>query len=97
MTCAPCPCRCAGRTSLNCCIGRPGGIFLSSFEQGEIDSDLFRPACLMGLEELVSKRHDRPYRSDRSKDRSAIRRHAVTDTRYRYALAAEGVVSPDRD
>jgi ATP-dependent DNA ligase len=26
----------------------------------------------MGLEELVSKRHDRPYRSDRSKDRIKV-------------------------
>ena len=47
---------------------RPDGIFLSSFEQGEIGPDLFRRACLMGLEGLVSKRRDRPYRSGRSKD-----------------------------
>ena len=31
-------------------------------------SDLFRAACNMGLEGLVSKRSDRPYRGGRSKD-----------------------------
>jgi len=30
--------------------------------------DLFRAACNMGLEGLVSKRRDRPYRGGRSKD-----------------------------
>ena len=46
---------------------RPDGIFISSFEQGEIGPDLFRAACNMGLEGLVSKRRDRPYQSGRSK------------------------------
>lgn len=41
---------------------RPNGIFLSDFEQGEIGPDLFRAACRMGLEGLVSKHRDRPYR-----------------------------------
>jgi ATP-dependent DNA ligase len=47
---------------------RPDGIFLSDFEQGDIGPDLFRKACEFGLEGLVSKRADRPYRSGRSKD-----------------------------
>jgi len=47
---------------------RPDGIFISPFEQGEIGPDLFRAACNMGLEGLVSKRADRPYRGGRSKD-----------------------------
>src|SRR5258705_11622380 len=34
---------------------RVNGIFLADFEQGEIGPDLFRHACLMGLEGLVSK------------------------------------------
>ena len=38
------------------------------FEQGEIGPDLFRAACNMGLEGMVSKRADRPYRAGRSKD-----------------------------
>jgi bifunctional non-homologous end joining protein LigD len=42
---------------------RINGIFLSDLERGEIGPDLFRHACLMGLEGLVSKRNDRSYRS----------------------------------
>ena len=45
---------------------RVNGIFLSDFEQSEIGPDLFRHACLMGLEGLVSKHRDRPYRAGRS-------------------------------
>src|ERR1700712_957995 len=45
---------------------RVGGIFLSDFERGEIGPDLYRHACLMGLEGLVSKLVDRPYRPGRS-------------------------------
>jgi len=47
---------------------RPEGIFVSQFEQGEIGPDLFRQACNFGLEGLVSKRRDRPYRAGRSPD-----------------------------
>jgi bifunctional non-homologous end joining protein LigD len=35
---------------------RVDGIFLSDFEQGEIGPDLFRHACLIGLEGMVSNR-----------------------------------------
>ena len=45
---------------------RVDGIFLSDFEQGEIGPDLFRHACLMGLEGLVSKHRESPYRGGRS-------------------------------
>ena len=38
----------------------------ADFEQGEIGPGLFRHACLMGLEGLVSKHKDRPYRAGRS-------------------------------
>src|SRR4051794_6134012 len=41
---------------------RIDSIFLSDFEQGEIGPELFRHACLLGLEGLVSKHRDRPYR-----------------------------------
>jgi hypothetical protein len=37
---------------------RPDGIFAAPFEQGEIGPDLFRAACNMGLEGMVSKRVD---------------------------------------
>jgi ATP-dependent DNA ligase len=46
--------------------GRPDGIFVNPFESGAIGPDLFRAACDMGLEGLVSKRADRPYRGGRS-------------------------------
>lgn len=63
--CATCRCRCARRTSSDCC-GRADGIFVNPFETGAIGPDLFRVACSMGLEGLVSKRGDRPYRAGRS-------------------------------
>jgi bifunctional non-homologous end joining protein LigD len=44
---------------------RPDGIFIAPFEQGEIGPDQFRAACNMGLEGLVSKPRDRPYRAGR--------------------------------
>ena len=44
---------------------RVDGIFLSDFEQGEIGPDLFRKACEFGLEGIVSKHRDRPYRGGR--------------------------------
>jgi bifunctional non-homologous end joining protein LigD len=46
--------------------GRPDGIFINPFEIGAIGPDLFRAACNMGLEGLVSKRSDRPYLGGRS-------------------------------
>jgi bifunctional non-homologous end joining protein LigD len=47
---------------------RPDGIFVNPFESGAIGPDLFRAACDMGLEGLVSKRSDRPYRGGRSNE-----------------------------
>ena len=35
--------------------------------EGEIGPDPFQAACRMGLEELVSKHRDRPYRGGRQK------------------------------
>jgi bifunctional non-homologous end joining protein LigD len=46
--------------------GRSDGIFVNPFEQGAIGPGLFRAACDMGLEGLVSKRGDRPYQGGRS-------------------------------
>jgi bifunctional non-homologous end joining protein LigD len=48
--------------------GRPDGMFIAPFETGEIGPDLFRQACRFGLEGLVSKHRDRPYRAGRSPD-----------------------------
>jgi bifunctional non-homologous end joining protein LigD len=55
---------------------RPEGIFINSFERGEIGPDLFKAACRMGLEGLVSKRRDRPYRGGRSKDWVKVKNRA---------------------
>ena len=44
---------------------RVDGSILANFEQGEIGPDLFRHACLLGLEDLVSKHRDR-HRAGRS-------------------------------
>jgi len=46
--------------------GRSDGIFVNPFEIGAIGPELFRAACNLGLEGLVSKRSDRPYRGGRS-------------------------------
>jgi bifunctional non-homologous end joining protein LigD len=45
---------------------RINGIFLADFERGPDRSRPIRHACLMGLEGLVSKHKDRPYRPGRS-------------------------------
>jgi ATP-dependent DNA ligase len=47
---------------------RVDGIHMAPFELGEIGPDLFRHACRMGLEGLVSKRAASRYRSGRSLD-----------------------------
>jgi bifunctional non-homologous end joining protein LigD len=50
------------RTNLERLLARrPAVVFVNPFERGEIGPDLFRAACSMGLEGLVSKRRDRPY------------------------------------
>jgi bifunctional non-homologous end joining protein LigD len=40
---------------------RVDGIFIAEYEQGDIGDVLFRVACNMGLEGIVSKRLDRAY------------------------------------
>jgi bifunctional non-homologous end joining protein LigD len=45
---------------------RVGGIFEAEYEQGAIGPDLFKAACGMGLEGLVSKHRQRRYRAGRS-------------------------------
>jgi bifunctional non-homologous end joining protein LigD len=56
------------KTSLERLLARrPEGVFVNPFERGEIGPDLFRAACNLGLEGLVSKRRDRPYQAGRSK------------------------------
>jgi bifunctional non-homologous end joining protein LigD len=67
---------------------RPDGIFVAPFEQGEIGPDLFLPACELGLEGLVSKRRDRPYRAGRTPDWIKVKnrlRHAVERVKEAFA------------
>ncbi|WP_454629489.1 ATP-dependent DNA ligase [Bradyrhizobium cenepequi] len=44
---------------------RVDSIHAAPFEEGEIGPELFRAACDMGLEGLVSKHKERPYRAGR--------------------------------
>ena len=47
---------------------RDDGMMLNDYEQGAIGPELFRHACMMCLEGLVSKRKDSRYKSGRSPD-----------------------------
>jgi bifunctional non-homologous end joining protein LigD len=56
------------KTSLQRLLARrPEGIFVNPYERGEIGPELFRVACQIGLEGLVSKHRERPYQAGRSK------------------------------
>ena len=56
------------KTNLEQLLARPpDGITVAPFERGEIGPDLFRATYRMGLEGLVSKHRDRPYRGGRQK------------------------------
>lgn len=48
--------------------GRPDGIFVAPFESGAIGPDLFRAACNLRLEGIVSKRRDRRYIGGRTRE-----------------------------
>ena len=56
-------------------------MFVVSYETGEIGADLLRHARLMGLEGLVSKHRDRPYRGGRQKHWIKVtnRKHPAMD------------------
>jgi ATP-dependent DNA ligase len=70
------------KTSLERLLARrPEGIFINPFERGEIGPDLFRAACQMGLEGLISKHRERPYTAGRSKHWIKVknRKHPAMD------------------
>jgi len=46
---------------------RPEGVFVNPFERGELGPDLFRAACNLGPEGMVSKRRDPPYQAGQSR------------------------------
>jgi ATP-dependent DNA ligase len=60
------------------------------FERGEIGPDLFRAACNMGLEGLLSKRRDRPYQAGQSKHWVKVknRKHPAIDRVMEEAIRA---------
>ena len=55
---------------------RADGIHLAPYEQGEIGPDLFKAACGMMLEGLVSKRRDSRYRAGTSRDGIKVKNKA---------------------
>ena len=73
---------------------RVDGIFPSDFEQGEIGPDLFRHACMMGLEGLVSKHRDRPYRGGRSPHWIKVNNrthHSIDRVKEAFSQSGEGL------
>ncbi|WP_322596939.1 MULTISPECIES: DNA ligase [Bradyrhizobium] len=48
--------------------GGPDGMFIAPWEPGAIGPDLFRHACHMGLEGIVSKRRDRRFIAGRPRE-----------------------------
>jgi bifunctional non-homologous end joining protein LigD len=52
------------------------GIFMADFEQGEIGPDLFRAACRMGLEGIVSEHRGRAYTGGKCKHWIKVKNHA---------------------
>jgi bifunctional non-homologous end joining protein LigD len=62
------------RNALAQLLDRSGrGIRLSEHLEGTEGAAVFRHACAMGLEGIVAKRRNRPYRSDRCADWVKVR------------------------
>ena len=73
---------------------RVDGIFLSDFEQGEIGPDLFRHACLMGLEGMVSKHRESLYRGGRFRSLDQGQEPGASSVRPRAGSVRLGRVRP---
>ena len=58
--------------------GAGHGVQLSDHMEGTDGDAMFRHACAMGLEGIVAKRRDKPYRSGRSPDWIKVRKSART-------------------
>jgi bifunctional non-homologous end joining protein LigD len=64
----------ARRDALEGLLGTGGdGIALSQHVDGHHGPAIYTAACRMGLEGIVSKRRDRPYRSGRCPDRIKVK------------------------
>jgi bifunctional non-homologous end joining protein LigD len=70
---------------------RPEGVFVNPFERGGSGPDIFRAACNMGLEGLVSKRRDRPYEAGRCRYWIKVKK-----SRAPFARSREGVLQVRR-
>jgi ATP-dependent DNA ligase len=67
------------RTNLERLLARrPDGIDVAPFERGEIGPDLFRAACRVGSEGIVSKRLGRTYRGGRQKFWIKVKKSAAS-------------------
>ena len=75
---------------------RVDGIFLSEFEQGEIGPDLFRHACLMGLEGMVSKHRESVYRGGRFRHWIKVKNRAASSVRPRAGSVLSRIVQLDQ-
>jgi hypothetical protein len=69
---------------------------LSDIEQGEIVPDLFRHACLMGLEGLVSKHRDSAYRGDRFRHRIKNQESGTSRLQPRAGSILDGTIPSAR-
>ncbi|WP_249133795.1 DNA ligase [Bradyrhizobium sp. AUGA SZCCT0182] len=67
-----------------CWRGAPRAFLSRPFEQVDVGTDLFRAACGMGLEGLVSKHRERAYRAGRSPHWIKVknRRHQATSREF---------------
>ena len=63
--------------------GIEDGIVISEHVDGD-GQVVFRHACRLGLEGIVSKRRDRPYRSGRSRDWIKVKNPAAPAARRRW-------------
>jgi bifunctional non-homologous end joining protein LigD len=76
------------------------GIFIAEYERGDIGGTLFRVACNMGLEGIVSKHLDRPYGAGRCRHWIKVKNQAhpaygrVSDPRARQKRFAGHIGTP---
>ncbi|RXH38223.1 hypothetical protein XH94_23460 [Bradyrhizobium zhanjiangense] len=75
---------------------RREGIFVAGYEQGEIGPDLFRAACKMGLEGMVSKHRERAYGAGPCTHWVKVFRTASCHGSISYRLQRSGRIQPFR-
>src|SRR3712207_8604748 len=68
-------------TTLFRSLGFSGPIRLNPHRKGEHGEELYREACQKGLEGVIAKRADSPYRGGRSRDWLKLKCHAEQELR----------------